>query len=86
MPLIVDTGILFALADRSDAWHAKTRRYFESAHETLLAPVTVVPEVAYLLRHRIGAAAETAFAQSIADSELAIRDVMRRDWRRAARN
>src|SRR5438132_1084273 len=50
MPQLVDTGVLFALADRSDAWHTRARTWVESSSETLLAPVTILAEVAYLLR------------------------------------
>lgn len=82
MPLLVDTGVVFALADRRDAWHAKVRRYLESTSDTLLAPVTIVPEVAYLLRSRIGADAERAFAASLAADEVAIEEVKPRDWKR----
>jgi uncharacterized protein len=82
MPLLVDTGILYALADKGDDWHARTRAYLESARDTLLAPVTILPEIAYLLRHRIGPAAERAFVRSIADTELAVEPIDRRDWRR----
>jgi predicted nucleic acid-binding protein len=83
MPLLVDTGIVYALADRSDAWHAKARTYVESAKETLLAPVTIVPEVAYLLRDRIGADAEWTFLRSIVDGELAVENLADVDWKRA---
>jgi uncharacterized protein len=82
MLLLVDTGVLFALADRRDAWHKKVRVYLESTSDTLLAPVTIVPEVAYLLRHRIGAHAELAFVRSLADGELAVEELTRRDWKR----
>lgn len=82
MPLLVDTGILFALADRGDAWHDRTRTYIESAPDTLLAPVTVLPEIAYLLRHRIGPDAERALVRSVADGELAVEPLDRRDWPR----
>jgi predicted nucleic acid-binding protein len=82
MPLLVDTGVLFALADRRDAWHKKVRAYLESSLDTLLAPVTILPEVAYLLRHRIGTHAERAFIASLADGELAVEELTRRDWKR----
>ena len=80
--LLVDTGVLYALADRKDAWHARVRTYLEAHPDTLLAPVTILPEVAYLLRHRIGVRAERAFAASLADGELAIESVTSRDWKR----
>ena len=82
MPLLVDTGILFALADRKDAWHKRVRGYLESHPDTLLAPVTILPEVAYLLRNRIGAHAERAFAASLAEGELAVEHLTRKDWQR----
>jgi predicted nucleic acid-binding protein len=82
MPLLVDTGILYALADRRDAWHLRVKRYLEKAPQTLLAPVTIVPEVAYLLRQRIGAVAERAFVASIANGEVALEELTNRDWKR----
>lgn len=85
MPLLVDTGVLYALADRGDAWHERVRTYLADHADTLLAPVTILPEVAYLLRDRIGAHAERAFARSIAKGELAVESVHRVDLARAAR-
>lgn len=82
MPLLVDTGVLYALADRRDAWHERVRRYLETTPQALLAPVTVLPEVAYLLRHRIGAKAERAFVASIAKGEVAVEGLTVRDWAR----
>ena len=83
MPLLVDTGVIYALADRRDAWHARVRSYLQSRRDTLLAPVTILPEVAYLLRERIGAHAEHAFTQSIAKGEIAVEVLERRDFARA---
>jgi predicted nucleic acid-binding protein len=83
MPLLVDTGVLYALADKSDTWHVRTRTFLESTHDVLLAPITIVPEVAYLLSNRIGPHAERAFADAIAAGELAIEDLKGIDWSRA---
>ena len=83
MPLLLNTGMLYALADRRDAWHTRVRNYLRSHPDTLLAPVTILPEVAYLLRERIGAHAELAFAQSVAKGEIAVEDLGRRDFARA---
>jgi predicted nucleic acid-binding protein len=83
MPLLVDTGVLYALADRRDAWHARVRTYLRAHPETLLAPVTILPEVAYLLRDRIGAHAELAFVRSLAKGELAVESLRRADLSRA---
>ena len=83
MSLLVDTGVLYALADRRDAWHARVRRYLQSRPDTLLAPVTILPEVAYLLRNRIDGKAEQMFAESLDKGEVAIEPLGNRDLTRA---
>ena len=83
MPLLVDTGVLYALADRRDAWHARVRDYLASQRDALLVPITVVPEVGYLLRERIGEKAERAFVSALANGELAVESIGRRDLQRA---
>jgi len=84
MPLLVDTGILYALADRTDAWHQKSTRYLRSVRQRLLAPVSILAEVCYLLRDRIGEQAELAFVTSIAAGEVAVEDLKASDWTRVA--
>jgi uncharacterized protein len=84
MPLLVDTGVIFALAYRKDGWHARVRSYLESYSGPLLAPVTILPEVAYLLRDRIGPHAEHAFAASLAAGEIAVEPVTHKDLKRTA--
>ena len=84
MPLLVDTGILYALADRTDAWHEKSTRYLRSARQRLLAPVSILAEVCYLLRERISEQAELAFLASIAAGEVAVEDLKASDWTRVA--
>lgn len=83
MPLLADTGVLYALADRRDAWHTRVRTYLNAHPDTLLAPVTTLPEVAYLLRERIGAKAERAFVASLARNEVAIEPIRTSDLHRA---
>ena len=83
MPLLVDTGVLYALADRDDAWHTRVRTYLVDHADRLLAPVTILPEVTYLLRERIGAHAELAFVRSLAKGELGIEPLQRHDISRA---
>jgi hypothetical protein len=82
MALLVDTGVLYALADRRDAWHVRVRQYVEAHRDTLLAPATILPEVAYLLRQRLGPDAERAFVHAIAVGEVAVEDLSGRDWTR----
>ena len=50
----------------------------------LLVAVTVIPEAAYLMRKRLGAAVETRFAESLAASEIAVENLTQRDIVRCA--
>jgi predicted nucleic acid-binding protein len=79
MPVLVDTGVLYAAADTSDAWHGRVRRWLERNSEPLLVPVTVVPEVTYLLATRLGPDAERALLGSLAAGELGLEQVTRAD-------
>ena len=79
MAVLVDTGILYALADADDAWHGRARAWVERQADLLIVPVTVLPEVAYLLHTRLGAAPELAFLQSVAAGELEIEALRRED-------
>src|SRR5262245_6253807 len=82
MPVLVDTGILYAVADAGDAWHPRIRDWLERNTEPLLVPITVVPEVTYLLAARLGAAAERAFVASLVAGELGVEPVTRADVER----
>ena len=72
MPLLLDTGPIYALADADDAWHDRVLEFLDGRDEALLVPVTVLPEVAYLLRSRLGEGVERQFVGSLARRELAI--------------
>jgi predicted nucleic acid-binding protein len=82
MAVLVDTGILYALADADDRWHEPAIAWLEDVLELLIVSVTALPEVAYLLHTRLGAAAELAFVQSLAAGELEIEDLRRPDLAR----
>ena len=84
MPLLVDTGVVYALADRSDAWHASVVALVKAAREPLLAPVTILPEITYLLATRLGLHAERAFVRSLADGEVGVEPLKAADVARAS--
>ena len=54
MAVLVDTGVLYALADRDDAWHARALEWLDGERDVLAVPVSVLPEVCYLLDARLG--------------------------------
>lgn len=81
--LIVDTGILYALADRKDKWHLRATAFVSGFAGRLLVPATVLPEACYLLNAYLGQGAELAFIRAILDRELAIEQVTIADLTRA---
>jgi predicted nucleic acid-binding protein len=84
VPLLADTGVLYALADRHDAWHERCVTFLEAERERLLVPVTVLPEVAYLLQTRLGPSAERAFIDALVAREFEMEPLKDRDITRAA--
>lgn len=68
--VLADTGAVYALLDRDDAWHARVREWWGSTAAQVVLPVTILAEVAYLLGARIGPRAELAFVQALATGEF----------------
>ena len=84
MPLLLDTGPLYALADADDDWHTRVREFLKLERQSLLVPFTVIPEAAYLMRKRLGVEAEMRFAESLAYGEIATENLTQRDLARCA--
>ena len=80
--IIVDTGPLYAIADRDDDWHHRTVRFLETNHEDMIVPASVLPEAAYLLLTHLGPAAERQLVQSVMHGEFAVEDLTNADYRR----
>jgi hypothetical protein len=72
--VVLDTGIVFAYYDRSDAWHARARGVLK-ARETLILPAPVIPEIDHLLGHRLGQASRRVFYQGIHDGHYYVADL-----------
>jgi predicted nucleic acid-binding protein len=83
MPLLVDAGVLYALVDRTDAWHARVVEYVKSSTTALLAPVTVLPEAAYLVRNRLGAREELKLIEGFVNGGVTIEPLKEADVGRA---
>jgi len=81
--VLVDTGIIYALADRSDAWHLRARRFVENYKGTLIIPSAVIPEACYLLQTHLSPQAEIAFIRSIVTGALRLEQVTEEDMGRA---
>ena len=82
-PILVDTGPLYAMADRDDDWHLRVVRFLERSRDELVVPVTVLPEAAYLLAAHLGADSERKLVQSIVSGEMVVEELTLQDLRRA---
>ena len=63
--IIVDTGVLYALADRDDAHHAASVRWLASARGPLLVPPPGIAEACYLIGRHLGPKGEAAFLDAV---------------------
>lgn len=81
--MIIDTGVLYALADRSDKHHKAARRLFEGKAARVV-PEPVVVEVDWLILERLGVEAEVAFLQAIAAGNPVVESTTHDDRTRAA--
>ncbi|HLG06661.1 MAG TPA: PIN domain-containing protein [Gemmatimonadales bacterium] len=81
---VADTGVLYALVDQSDAWHARVVAWWRERPRQVVVPVTVLPEVCHLLQTRIGPLAEHTFVRSVGEGELPVEPVELEDIERAA--
>lgn len=79
--MIVDTGILYALADRSDKHHAAAKKIF-STNAPRVVPEPVITETDWMILSRLGRDAELGFLRGLA--ELVIEAPSRQDRARAA--
>ena len=80
--IVVDTGVLFAAADRDDPDHADSARVLLGHAGALVVPVPVVVETSWLIESRLGPAAEAAFLRSVREGELVRADLDDEDWDR----
>jgi uncharacterized protein len=68
-----DTGYWFALADRSDAWHARAVAVTQQLdNEPLVTTWPVLAETCYLLSRRVGAAFAVALMDDVATGAVGV--------------
>lgn len=84
MTVIADTGPLYALIDKSDAWHSRVVTWWLERARNVVVPAAILPEVSYLLQTRIGPAAEQAFIRAVADGDFTVEALEPEDIERAA--
>lgn len=84
MAVILDTGIVYAYYDRSDAWHRRSLALLREEEGGLVVPSPVIPEVDHLLGLRLGAAARLVFYQGLTDGHYFVADLPREGYNRVA--
>lgn len=85
--IVADTGALYALIDASDSWHRPVADWWSSdasGVRDIRVPVTVLPELCYLLATRLGAQAETAMIDAVAAGEFTVEPLDDDDYPRIA--
>lgn len=74
-PVIIDTGVVYALADRSDIWHKRSVDFMNRFRGRVFVPSPVISEACYLLNSYLGFSAEMAFLNSLINKELHIEHI-----------
>jgi uncharacterized protein len=79
MTAILDTSFLFALTDQSDRNHKRVLTVAQNAKEVLVLPVSVLPEICYLIASRLGHQAMRHFVSSLTTKAVQIESVTSED-------
>jgi predicted nucleic acid-binding protein len=82
--IVVDTGVLLAVANRTDHWHSRAVEYFTERRTEMIVPAPVVVETAWLIARELGNAAEARFVGAAGRGEFHIVDLTPGDYRRAS--
>jgi predicted nucleic acid-binding protein len=83
--ILVDTNVLYALADRRDKHHARCADWLRRTSDVLMVPATVLAETCYLIDRTLGPTAEAAFSDSVGmgpDCTFQLVDLVDSDLRR----
>jgi predicted nucleic acid-binding protein len=85
--ILVDTNVLYALADRRDKHHARCADWLRCTPDVLMVPATVLAETCYLIDRTLAPRAEAAFLDSVGmgpDSTFQLVELVDSDLRRMA--
>jgi predicted nucleic acid-binding protein len=68
--ILVDTGFLYALVDRDDAWHARCQTASQSLDETWITTWPVLTEAVHLITRWLGTVPAIALMQDVVAGEI----------------
>jgi uncharacterized protein len=81
--IVADTSAMIALLDADSAEHEALLSWYEADPDQWLLPWATLPEIDYLLAHRVHADAQLAFLRDVAESRFAVEWGDQRDLLRA---
>ena len=84
MAIIADSGAVYAIYDRRDAFHGDVRSAVEAARDRIILPASILGEIDYLLRVRLGNTALLRFLEDIQEGAFVLETVTLVDLRRCA--
>jgi uncharacterized protein len=70
--ILVDTGFLYALLDKDDAWHARAKDAAGTIQEKWITTWPVLTEAVHLITRWLGVEPATALMQDIAEGDIAL--------------
>ena len=70
--ILADTGFLYALLDRRDAWHERAVAALDKADEGLITTWPVLTEAAHLIMRSLGTPQAVALMQDVAEGGIAV--------------
>jgi predicted nucleic acid-binding protein len=84
MALVADSGGIYGLYDSSEKKHKAIRAAFESEPGMVIIPMPVLSEIDYLLRKKLGIAAELDFIDAIRAGAFTLEPCLPEDLTRCA--
>jgi predicted nucleic acid-binding protein len=84
MSLLLDTGFLYALLNRTESNHERVLAVSRTIREPIILPVPAITEVAYLLLRDVGSEAVADFLESLGTTDLILESPTIGDFSRAA--
>jgi uncharacterized protein len=84
MSVLLDTGFLYALLNRTEHNHERVLAATRTVREPVILPVPAITEVAYLLLRDVGSEAVADFIETLSQTDLILESPTPSDFGRAA--
>jgi hypothetical protein len=81
--ILVDTNALYALVDDAEPQHQAVYQFVDRTEQALLVPITVLPELDYLVFTRLGPRIQIRVLRSLLGGEFQIETPTAQDLERA---